>query len=809
MPASERWSPIALATAVTVLILLSGPGLPTGHSHPSGPSDGLSAYRDARVPGSYAPAPSAGAGAPAFLVAFTASGLPPGLNWSVTVNGTTTSSNTTVADAELPNGTYTYTVSSPSGWIPTVSSGSVTVDGEPTTVVARILGYNQAEGVLSDSSNDRLYIPNATGNSLRILNLSDWSLVKLLRIGSYGLPPLLGTNGKFVYEINNNDGNVSVINASSDSLATTLAVGQAPWPGAVDPNTGYLYVPNSGSSNVSVIDTANHTIVRSLTTDTQPLAVATVPDRNELYVATGGTIPYVDVLNLSSHSIAGRIRINTGLPLGLAYAPVAHAVFMTDTQHWNLLKIDVTNRTIVQTIPLRGGGPWEPLFDPLNGLVYVPKTGFGSNVSLVDPTTGLVVETIALGGTVSVASLDPVSGEIYVPEYGGLAIDIIDGRPTTVSVDFSRAPTRYSVQFAEGNLPAGLSWSVALGDQTNSSTSPTIGFVAPNGTYPYRIGYVGGYRTVPEVASVTISGSDVTVPVPFAVTTYPVQFDEIGLPSGSSWSVDLNGSIASSIGTSLIENDPNGSYSFQVNPPVGFIGNVSSGVIAVRNGSVDVSVAFRQANLAYSVTFSESTLPTGSNWTVDLMVAGVETVRSTTLTTLTFLEPNGSYTYGVESPAAWIASVNRTGTIVVAGESVGVVVTFAPLVPQTYALSFVESGLPAATSWAVTIDGVTHRSDPGRSDGVLVMEANGTYPWVVSSPAGYSASPSSATAVVAGSNLTEHVTFTLEGTGTGVGAPGSGGLSGTTLLLIAAGAVGAAVAVGAIVIVYLRRRPDR
>jgi len=62
-----------------------------------------------------------------YSVAFMASGLPSGTSWNVTLNTETQSSTSDAIVFDVPNGVYAFTVTSPSGFEASPSSGSVTV----------------------------------------------------------------------------------------------------------------------------------------------------------------------------------------------------------------------------------------------------------------------------------------------------------------------------------------------------------------------------------------------------------------------------------------------------------------------------------------------------------------------------------------------------------------------------------------------------------------------------------------------------------------------------------------------------------
>ncbi|MGC8725115.1 MAG: PKD domain-containing protein [Thermoplasmata archaeon] len=68
--------------------------------------------------------------APTYSVTFKSNGLPSNQSFSVTFNGTTQSSSNGQVSFTEPNGTYQYTVTSPSGYNATPSSGTITVNGQ-------------------------------------------------------------------------------------------------------------------------------------------------------------------------------------------------------------------------------------------------------------------------------------------------------------------------------------------------------------------------------------------------------------------------------------------------------------------------------------------------------------------------------------------------------------------------------------------------------------------------------------------------------------------------------------------------------
>jgi hypothetical protein len=73
----------------------------------------------------------------------------------------------------------------------------------------------------------------------------------------------------------------------------------------------------------------------------------------------------------------------------------------------------------------------------------------------------------------------------------------------------------YAVTFVESGLPSGTSWSVTLKGNTHTSSTSTIAFSEPNGTYGFKIGSETGYVHVAVPAGAKVKGAPVTITVTF------------------------------------------------------------------------------------------------------------------------------------------------------------------------------------------------------------------------------------------------------------------------------------------------------
>ncbi len=85
------------------------------------------------------------------------------------------------------------------------------------------------------------------------------------------------------------------------------------------------------------------------------------------------------------------------------------------------------------------------------------------------------------------------------------------------------AATDYSVVFTETGLPTGTSWSMSVDGNPQSSTTTTISFSEPNGSYLFAVAPVPGYTTSDPELNVTVAGAPASFPVEYVSNTPPPQ----------------------------------------------------------------------------------------------------------------------------------------------------------------------------------------------------------------------------------------------------------------------------------------------
>ncbi len=156
-------------------------------------------------------------------------------------------------------------------------------------------------------------------------------------------------------------------------------------------------------------------------------------------------------------------------------------------------------------------------------------------------------------------------------------------------------PFTVPVTFTASGLPAGAAWSVDLNGVGAVSTSRSLVFDEPNGTYTYLVGPVAGLVASPGSGSFGVAGAPVVVGIAFAappVATFPLAFAEVGLAAGTNWSVAVGGVGQSALRDTISFDEPNGTYAFAVGVSAGYAAAAPTGNVTVAGGPVTVTVNF-------------------------------------------------------------------------------------------------------------------------------------------------------------------------------------------------------------------------
>ncbi|MCI4361513.1 MAG: DUF3494 domain-containing protein, partial [Thermoplasmata archaeon] len=219
-----------------------------------------------------------------------------------------------------------------------------------------------------------------------------------------------------------------------------------------------------------------------------------------------------------------------------------------------------------------------------------------------------------------------------------------------------------AVVLSDGAQAGNVYWQIGS-SVTIGTTSVMKGTIMAHDSISMLTGSVLNGRVMAQTGEVSLAATTIVVPTSSTSTpTYPVTFTESGLPVATSWSVTYGGVTSTSVTSTIVFNVESGTYPFSVNL-AGFIGTPGSGTVTVNGAPAGQAISFAAGQAGtFSITFTETGLPSGTSWTV---TSGGVAVNSLT-TTVGFTVPSGTYAYSVQVVSNYTASPS-TGSLMVNG----------------------------------------------------------------------------------------------------------------------------------------------
>jgi PKD repeat protein len=130
-----------------------------------------------------------------------------------------------------------------------------------------------------------------------------------------------------------------------------------------------------------------------------------------------------------------------------------------------------------------------------------------------------------------------------------------------------------------------------------------------------------------------------------------------------------------------------------------------SGSFTVKGASVSITLSFTQ--VVYTVTLTETGLPSGTSWSVTFANG---TVMNSTSTTISFTEPNGTYSVAVNTTNSNYKANSTSVSFTVSGSALSVSVGFHSVVkPTNNTLLYVVIGVVVAVVVIAAVVGLMMR----------------------------------------------------------------------------------------------------
>ncbi len=721
-----------------------------------------------------------------YTVTFNETGLPAGTTWDVVLNGVTMTatlagtppgphSGTSLTFTGLCLGTYTFVVSSPSGYSASPSSGTVVVT---TAVVPGGEVYVHETFTYTTPPCKYTATFNETGVPLGKtwdVTLGGVTMTATVGFGVIATVPVGGNPGAATYDPANGDvyvgnywtANVTVIDGATHHVVQSIPTGGQPSQIAYDPSNGYLYVSNFASNDVTVINGATNHVVTSISVGSGPDGIAFDPANGYLFVSNWFSGSYT-VINAATDLVIGTITAGSD-PAAVAL-DLANGHLFVPHYLGTVSVFNGANNALLGTVSV-GANPSALAFDPVNGYVYVTNE-FSNTVSVINGATDAVVTTVAVGTSPDAVAYDPALGDIFVGNWGSHYVTLINGATDSVvaSMGVGDAPSAIAYDLANSYL-----YVVNSGDDNVSVLAPTGVSITFSGLCVGRTTFTvstpAGYKASPSSGTVIVPatlapGSEVYVPIAFsyAPSQYTVTFEQTGLPARAVWGVELNGTVLKgavsangSSATLTFSRLSAAGYPFAVSLPHGYVAGPSRGTVTIPSvlpaGTEVYQVIRFEPGTPVTLRFVEKGLTKATEWCAALDNASACSAAShLTIPDLTA----GTHLYAVTTVTGYSESVllngqpvPSSGSVTLTKRTTAIDVKFTPLL---YAVTLNETGLAAGKTWHLKLTCTSSTTNTSGCHGttakgsglatasggnITLMLRAGTYTWKITPIKGY------------------------------------------------------------------------
>jgi YVTN family beta-propeller protein len=592
------------------------------------------------------------------------------------------------------------------------NSGSNTVSvisGFNNTMFKTIPVGNTPEGITYDPGDYEIWVANSGSDNVSVIDANTTTLVGTVSLPADSSPEGLTYDSQtgFVYVTEQGYDQVALINASSQTYVGWLGAGEQGGAAVFDSVDHLVYVANENSNNVTVYDQTNSTnahSVANISVPNQPSGLAYDPTTDQVFVSEfGGS--QVAVIQPSNESVVGTVNVGSS-PGGMS-VDIPHSTLYVNNY--------VQGTTSIAPIPLGNSTPTQTFLEtglPSGATWYVNISGQPSLSSPINGGAGAAITTSLAIGTYNYTAATDWSS--YATTSGGEFT--VGSSNSPIPVYFT--PVTFPVYANETGLPVGATWYFNVTGHSPMATTIFASGVSSvmidlqNGSYDWSAATdSANYSTTTPSGSVQVHGAWKAVTVSFEATVAPlrylVTFNESALPAGVTWYVNITGQTpfmteVETGGTTLNSISlENGTFNYSVatNSPAWTWNDSTTGSsFQVSGAPQTITLEFNHLVPIpqYTVTFTETGLPTGDRFTV---LIATQNLTEAAPSDLVIHLVNGSYAFTVDNEPQYNA--NRTsGTVVVHGQDVSVAITFTESTAPTS-----PNNSTSAFSWTYVIIG--------------------------------------------------------------------------------------------------------
>jgi YVTN family beta-propeller protein len=286
----------------------------------------------------------------------------------------------------------------------TLATHNVVIANQTISVGQDPFGVAQGDG--------RVFVTNKGDHTISVIDTATNQVIQTISVGQGTLGFIAYGDGRLYVPdtIADTTSVIFVIDAVSGKTLQTINL-SSPVTGVAYAE-GFIYaaelVSGAPKDCLAVIDANSGQLIQLISIDVYPLGVTYGQGR--IYVANTNT-GTVSVIDAATRMVIQTIDVDS-LPSDIVYAD--GYVYVANNSSNSLSVIDATTSQVTKDISC-GPSPYGVTYG--NGKVYVSNTYNFSGpctVTVIDPISGTVIETIPVGKAPYCLKFDPKTGNVYV-----------------------------------------------------------------------------------------------------------------------------------------------------------------------------------------------------------------------------------------------------------------------------------------------------------------------------------------------------------------------------------------------------------
>lgn len=245
---------------------------------------------------------------------------------------------------------------------------------------------------------------------------------------------------------------IYVLDPRTLAVRTSFSTDEQPAFGlAFNNRTRTLYTTNTRSGTVSAIDVATGRVVATIAPpdgrSAHVFRLLVDEISNTIYVSIPQTPSRIWVIDGATHTLTQQIENVGGRSTGLALDRARNVLYTCSMASSEIIEIDLATSRVTRRFPSGGMGTTHLVLDTDGGRLFASHQQSGT-VTVLDPRTGTLLETITTGAGALGLDMDRKNNLLYVANRQGGTVTVIDTRtlkvtkqleggtmPNTVAVD--------------------------------------------------------------------------------------------------------------------------------------------------------------------------------------------------------------------------------------------------------------------------------------------------------------------------------------------------------------------------------------